>query len=105
MADWPTAIVLDEYARGEVAWEVVLGVAQDWGIKRSGTTAVAHDHCTMPGSFEDTATHAVQTRVITRDQWRELRAVWRSHSTGSPAPVRGSGLTAWCRGRSPCTAH
>lgn len=78
VADWPTAIVLDEYARGEAEWAVVLGVTRDWGFLPSGTTKPGQDRRTVPGSFEDTATSALQRREITRDQWRELRAIWKA---------------------------
>jgi hypothetical protein len=36
------------------------------------------EYIPVEGSFEDTVTPWVMRRVISRDEWKELRALWKS---------------------------
>jgi len=50
----------------------------EFSIRPPWTSTDSPEYVTVSGTFEDTVTPWLQRRVISRDQWRELRDIWKA---------------------------
>lgn len=52
--------------------------AAGFDVRPVWTSSDAPEYTKVVGSFEDVVTPWAMRRVITRDQWKELRAIWKA---------------------------